>query len=148
MAQVLKMRFLVRCRTAAEWTAINEVLLMSTEGTGAREMGVEIDTGRFKLGDGVTAWNDAARADRQRLLEAQLAGGTVHELRVSVPNEPGVVARLALELGRAGVNINDMALYPAPNQAEGVVALWIAGDEPAQRAEQLVEQLGFPVARA
>ena len=58
MAQVLKMRFLVRCRTAAEWTAVNEVLLMSTEGTGAREMGVEIDTGRFKLGDGVTAWND------------------------------------------------------------------------------------------
>jgi prephenate dehydrogenase len=98
--------------------------------------------------DGVTAWNEAARADRQRLLEAQLAGGTVHELRVSVPNEPGVVARLALELGRAGVNINDMALYPAPNQAEGVVALWIAGDEPARRAEQLVEAQGFPVARA
>jgi len=98
--------------------------------------------------DGVTAWNEAARADRRRLLEAQLAGGTVHELRVSVPNEPGVVARLALELGRAGVNINDMALYPAPNQAEGVVALWIAGDEPAQRAERLVEEQGFPVARA
>jgi len=98
--------------------------------------------------DGVTAWNEAAREDRQRLLEAQLAGGTVHELRVSVPNEPGVIARLALELGRAGVNINDMALYPAPNQAEGVVALWIAGDEPARRAEQLVEEQGFPVARA
>jgi prephenate dehydrogenase len=96
--------------------------------------------------DGVTAWNDAARADRQRLLEAQLAGGTVHELRVSVPNEPGVIARLALELGRAGVNITDMALYPAPNQAEGVVALWIAGDEPAQRALRIVEQQGFPVA--
>jgi prephenate dehydrogenase len=98
--------------------------------------------------DGVASWNDAARADRERLLEAQLAGGTLHELRVAVPNEPGVVARLALELGRAGVNITDMALYPAPNQAEGVVALWIAGDEPAQRAEALVEQLGFPVARA
>lgn len=98
--------------------------------------------------DGVTAWNEAARDDRRRLLEAQLAGGTVHELRVSVPDEPGVVARLALELGRAGVNINDMALYPAPSKTEGVVALWIAGDEPARRAEQLVEELGFPVARA
>ncbi|MBB4664680.1 prephenate dehydrogenase/arogenate dehydrogenase family protein [Conexibacter arvalis] len=98
--------------------------------------------------DGVTAWNEAAREDRRRLLEAQLAGGTVHELRISVPDEPGVIARLALELGRAGVNINDMALYPAPSRAEGVVALWIAGDEPARRAEQLVEELGFPVARA
>lgn len=98
--------------------------------------------------DGVTAWNDAAREDRRRLLEAQLAGGTVHELRASVPNEPGVVARLALELGRTGVNITDMALYPAPNQAEGVVALWIAGDEPAERALALVAELGYPVARA
>lgn len=58
MAEVLKMRFLVRSRTAAEWTTLNEVLLASTEGTGAREMGVEEDTGRYKLGDGVTAWND------------------------------------------------------------------------------------------
>lgn len=98
--------------------------------------------------DGITAWNDAARADRRRLLEAQLAGGTVHELRVSVPNEPGVVARLALELGRCGVNITDMALYPAPNRAEGVVALWIAGDEPAERALALVAEQGFPVVRA
>jgi hypothetical protein len=28
------------------------------------------------------------------------------------------------------------------------VALWIAGDEPAQRALALVEQLGFPVSEA
>lgn len=98
--------------------------------------------------DAVTAWNDGARDDRRRLLEAQLAGGPLHELRASVPNEPGVVARLALELGRAGVNITDMALYPAPNQAEGVVALWIAGDEPAERALALIERQGFPVAEA
>ena len=98
--------------------------------------------------EAVTAWNDGARDDRRRLLEAQLAGGPLHELRASVPNEPGVVARLALELGRAGVNITDMALYPAPNQAEGVVALWIAGDEPAERALALIERQGFPVAEA
>ena len=58
MAEVIKMRFLVRSRTAAEWAAMNEVLLMSTEGTGAREMGMEEDTGKYKLGDGVTPWND------------------------------------------------------------------------------------------
>ncbi len=98
--------------------------------------------------DAVTAWNDAARDDRRRLLEAQLAGGPLHELRVSVPNEPGVVATLALELARAGVNITDMALYPAPDHSEGVVALWIAGDEAADRAEALVAEHGHPVARA
>ena len=96
----------------------------------------------------VTAWNDGAREDRRRLLEAQLAGGPLHELRVSVPNEPGVVATLALELARAGIDIVDMALYPTPDNSEGVVALWIAGDEPAARAESLVAERGHPVARA
>jgi len=96
----------------------------------------------------LTSWNDAAAADRRRLLEAQLAGGPLFELRASVPNRPGVVAQLALELGRAGVNITDMALYPAPDMNEGVVALWIAGEEQAVRAEELVGTLGFPVARA
>lgn len=98
--------------------------------------------------DAVTAWNDAAGNDRRRLLEAQLAGGPLHELRVSVPNEPGVIARLALGLARAGVNIVDMALYPAPDHSEGVVALWIAGDEPARRTLSLLGEQGFPVAEA
>ena len=96
----------------------------------------------------IADWNDAAAEDRRRLLEAQLAGGPLFELRASVPNQPGVVAQLALELGRAGVNITDMALYPAPDMSEGVVALWIAGEEQAVRAEELVGRLGFPVARA
>jgi prephenate dehydrogenase len=101
-------------------------------------------------GDGaaVTSWNDAAGEHRRGLLEAGFAGGPTHELRVSVPNRPGVVASIALELGRAGVNITDMALYPAPDMREGVVALWIAGDDAAQRALTLVSGLGFPVARA
>jgi prephenate dehydrogenase len=96
----------------------------------------------------ITDWNDGAADDRRRLLEAQLAGGPLFELRASVPNQPGVVAQLALELGRAGVNITDMALYPAPDMNEGVIALWIAGEEHARRTEELVATLGFPVARA
>lgn len=98
--------------------------------------------------DRITTWNEGASEDRRRLLEAQLAGGPLFELRASVPNRPGVIAELALALGRAGVNITDMALYPAADMSEGVVALWIAGDEPARRTEQLVATLGFPVARA
>jgi prephenate dehydrogenase len=107
-----------------------------------RESITSADAGR------VTAWNDAAADDRRRLLEAQLAGGPVFELRASVPNRPGVIAQLALELGRAGVNITDMALYPAADMSEGVVALWIAGAQAAERTERLVSELGFPVARA
>jgi prephenate dehydrogenase len=97
--------------------------------------------------DAVAAWNDGARDERRRLLEADLAGGEVHELRVAVPNRPGVVAEVALALGRAGVNILDMALYPAPDHSTGTIALWIAGERHAVEAEELVEALGLTVAR-
>jgi prephenate dehydrogenase len=98
-------------------------------------------------GDAVAAWNDAARDDRRRLLETDLAGADVHELRVAVPNRPGVIAELALALGRAGVNIADMALYPTADRSSGTVALWLAGAEAAEEAEALVRGLGHEVAR-
>ena len=97
--------------------------------------------------DAITRWNDAAADDRRRLLGAGVEGGELFELRVSVPNRPGVIAQLALELGRAGVNITDMALYPAEDRSSGVVALWIAGTDAATRATELIGDLGYPVAR-
>jgi prephenate dehydrogenase len=101
-------------------------------------------------GDGaaVQEWNDGARDERRRLLEADLAGGEVHELRVSVPNRPGVVADVALGLGRAGVNILDMALYPAADMSSGTIALWVAGAERADEAQGVLEGLELTVARA
>jgi prephenate dehydrogenase len=105
--------------------------------------------GALLAGDGaaVSAWNDGAREERRRLLEVDLAGGEVHELRVAVPNRPGVVAEVALALGRAGVNILDMALYPAPDHSSGTIALWVAGERHAAEAQSLVKGLGLTVAR-
>jgi prephenate dehydrogenase len=99
-------------------------------------------------GEAIAAWNDGAREDRRRLLEGDLAGGELTELRVSVPNRPGVVAEVALALGKASINIVDMALYPAPDRSSGYIVLWIAGAERAAQAEALVAALGLPVARA
>ncbi|MGO9762598.1 MAG: prephenate dehydrogenase/arogenate dehydrogenase family protein [Solirubrobacteraceae bacterium] len=96
----------------------------------------------------ISAWNERARAEREALLGAGLAGGPVHELRVSVPNRPGVIAEIALALGGAGVNIVDLVLSPSDDNRQGVVALWIAGDEHAERARGLIADLGFPVVRA
>jgi prephenate dehydrogenase len=93
----------------------------------------------------VAAWNDVAREHRRALLEADVAGGPVHELRLTVPNRPGIVAQVALALGREGVNIVDMALAPAPDMRSGAMTLWIAGDDQAARARELINGLGFPV---
>ena len=95
----------------------------------------------------VSAWNERARELRDGLLSSALVGGPVHELRASVPNRPGVIAEIALALGRAGVNIADMALSPSQDNSQGVVSLWIGGEH-AQRAATLIAELGFPVAAA
>src|SRR5665811_1499458 len=57
------------------------------------------------------------------------AAGALHELRVVVANRPGTVAELALTLGEAGVNIEDMALHPATDMKSGAISLWVAGSE-------------------
>jgi len=95
----------------------------------------------------LSSWNDEARRDRDALLGAGLTGASVHELRVPVPNRPGVIAEIALALGQAGVNIVDMALSPSQDNSRGVVALWIGGEAQAARAEQLIGELGLPVVR-
>jgi prephenate dehydrogenase len=95
--------------------------------------------------DAVAAWHAEAGSDRRRLLETELAGGPLRELRVVVTNRPGTIAELALALGEAGVNIEDMALYPAPDMTSGAVSLWVSGDEQAERAATLVRELGHSV---
>ena len=57
------------------------------------------------------------------------------------------VSSHALELGRAGVNIPDLAVYPAPSMTEGVVTLWIAGASDTDRAQRIIAELGFQVLR-
>ncbi len=86
-------------------------------------------------------------SDRRGLLEGELAGGRLCELRVLVPNSPGVVAEIALALGRAGVNIEDMGLYPAADMRSGAISLFVAGEEEAERAATLVRELGHDVSR-
>jgi prephenate dehydrogenase len=135
----------------AIWTDIylsnRDALLTTLDGTIARLEEVRTALEASDRG-AIDTWNDAARGDRDALLGAGLAGGTVHELRVAVPNRPGVVAEIALTLGRAGVNIVDMALSPSQTDGQGVVALWFRGREQADRAVELIGALSMPVTRA
>ena len=81
----------------------------------------------------VYAYDNAVAGQRERLrtLEALFDAGTV--------------AELALALGEAGVNIEDMALYPAPDMTSGAVSVWVSGAEQARRAVDLIEGLGHSV---
>lgn len=94
----------------------------------------------------IGAWHAAAGEQRRRLLEPPQSEGPLRELRVVVANRPGTIAELALALGEAGVNIEDMALHPAPDMSSGAVSIWVAGDAQAARAAELVRQLGHSAA--
>jgi prephenate dehydrogenase len=104
-----------------------------------------LDAGSAELG----AWQQLAAGQRRDLLEVGLAGGgeAAHEIRAAVPNRPGVVAEIALALGRAGINISDMSLAPEADNRTGVIALWV-GPADAERAIGLVAGLGYPAERA
>jgi prephenate dehydrogenase len=85
------------------------------------------------------AWQAAAAGERAAF-DAGLTGGPLRELRVVVPNRPGVIADLALTLSRAGINIHDMSLSPSPDFRSGEVALWVACEH-EERARELVEEV-------
>ena len=55
-----RQRIQLRRDTAANWTAVNPVLL-------AGEAGYETDTGAFKIGNGSTAWSSLPYANGNRL---------------------------------------------------------------------------------
>jgi prephenate dehydrogenase len=133
---------------SAIWTDIylsNSDALIDTIEQTMRQLDQLRTALRDSDSDQITAWNDQACADREALMGASLLGGAVHELRVSVPNRPGVIAEIALALGRAGVNIVDMALSPSADNSQGVVSLWLRGDGQRSRAGELIAALGFPV---
>jgi prephenate dehydrogenase len=99
-------------------------------------------TDALQAGDreALEAWQREAQGQRGELLEAALHSGPHAELRLVVPNRPGVVAELSLALGRAGINIADMSLTPAPDFSRGEIALWVQADE-LDRARSITEGL-------
>ena len=124
------------------WTDIylaNRSAIAEEIDAAAERLRAVADDLRAADGDALASWNEAARADRQRLLEAGQDGDTPIELGLTVPNRPGIVAQVALELGKAGVNIVDMALAPASDMRTGAMTLWIGGRDQADRARELIE---------
>lgn len=93
----------------------------------------------------IAAWQASVADDRAALSSIETDARATHELRVLVPNQPGVLAELALALGRAAVNITDMSLDPAPDMSSGAISLWVAGDGEAEKAKECISGLGHSV---
>jgi prephenate dehydrogenase len=125
----------------AIYTANRDALAVALDGAIAELQDVRDE---LRTGADLTGWQETAAQRRRALLEAGLGAGPVREVRVAVPNRPGDIADIALTLGRAGINISDMALSPSPDNSQGEIALWIP-DARADEAARLAAGLGFAV---
>lgn len=119
------------------YAANADAILTALDGAMASLAGVRA---LIAAGDvaALTTWQAAAAGDRSALLDLAGASGPLQELRVIVPNRPGVIAELALSLAHAGINIQDMSLRPKPDDRSGEVVLWVAREQ-AEQARALVD---------
>jgi prephenate dehydrogenase len=87
----------------------------------------------------------AARAARRDLPRKTVPEGALVELLLAIPDRPGVLAEVTTTVGRAGVNIEDLAIEHAPEGGQGRLRLVLAGDEAAAAARRALEAQGFDV---
>ena len=143
-------------RDAVRVAGANPAIWADIYATNAEAVAAEIDAAGEGLraaaelirgGDvaALAAWQAGVGDERRRLLTEHVGAGELTELLVAVENRPGTVAEIALALGRAGVNIEDMSLFPAADRRTGAISLWIDGTEEADRAVAIVAALGHTV---
>lgn len=87
----------------------------------------------------------AARAARRDMPRKTVAEGALVELRLAIPDRPGVLAEVTTTVGRAGINIEDLGIEHAPEGGQGRLLLVLAGDEAAATARRALEDQGFDV---
>jgi prephenate dehydrogenase len=91
-------------------------------------------------------WIGEAAGNRRRILaEAYPSDGALHQVRVHVPDRPGVLAGITLALGAERINIEDFELRHVSPERGGTLTLLIAGAEAAARAAELLERQGYAI---
>lgn len=143
-------------RDAVRVAGANPAIWGDIYGSNAEAVAVEIDAAIEELraaaalvrsGDAaeLASWQAAVGEQQRRLLAEHAGAAELAELRIAVHNRPGTVAEIALALGRGGVNIEDMSLFPAADRRTGAISLWVAGDQEAGRAAAIIAELGHSV---
>ncbi len=91
-------------------------------------------------------WIGEAAGNRRRMLErAYRDPGSLHRLRVHVPDRPGILAGITQALGAARINIEDFELEHISPDRGGTLSILVAGQGEAERAAALLEGQGYGV---
>ncbi|MDQ4149086.1 MAG: prephenate dehydrogenase [Actinomycetota bacterium] len=96
--------------------------------------------------EAVKSFLAAGRAARNALPgKAGVAPSELIELRVPVPDRPGVLAEVTTTVGQAGVNIEDLDIVHSPEGGRGVIHLAVRGRENARAAAEAMARKSFRV---
>jgi prephenate dehydrogenase len=91
-------------------------------------------------------WIGEAAGNRRRMLaDAYPDAGELQQLRVHVPDRPGVLAGITQALGAERINIEDFELHHVSPDRGGTLTVLIGGEEQALRAAALLEAQGYGV---
>jgi prephenate dehydrogenase len=91
-------------------------------------------------------WIGEAAGNRRRMLgEAYPDAGELHQVRVHVPDRPGVLAGITQALGAERINIEDFELHHVSPDRGGTLTLLVGGEAQAERAARLLEAQGYGV---
>ncbi|HEY3576465.1 MAG TPA: prephenate dehydrogenase/arogenate dehydrogenase family protein [Gaiellaceae bacterium] len=90
----------------------------------------------------------AAAAARERLetFAYRTAPAELNRIRIRVPDQPGVLARITQILGAAQINLEDFELRHVSPEYGGVLVILVAGADNAARARELLRREGFAAA--
>ena len=89
---------------------------------------------------------DRARAARRNLPVGLSMAAKLSELRIVVPDRPGVLAEVTTLAGRLGVNVADVEIAHSTEGRQGVLVLIVAADD-AEAFELGLRDLGYHTVR-
>jgi prephenate dehydrogenase len=118
------------------------------ESLGEHRRRVEQLEAALAAGDAgfVARWIGEAADNRRRMLaDAFPDPGELQQLRVHVPDRPGVLAGITQALGAARINIEDFELHHVSPERGGTLSLLVSGEDEARRAAVLLESQGYGV---
>ncbi|MFP5225642.1 MAG: prephenate dehydrogenase/arogenate dehydrogenase family protein [Actinomycetota bacterium] len=85
-----------------------------------------------------------AREARDRIPLKRETTGLI-EVRIDIPDRPGVLADVTTAMGRLGVNIEDLGIHHAAEGGHGILSIWLADDVDIQRCVDRLSDLQLEV---
>jgi len=94
-------------------------------------------------------WIAEAGGNRRRLLATAYEDpGGLQQLRVHIPDRPGVLAGIFQALGAERINVEDFEMEHLSTERGGTLTVLVAGEAEAERAAALLEAQGYSAVAA